>query len=89
VAPRRRLLALGPSGPKRCPHLHPGQAPDLPRSLSDLIETDDGYELAYICLDPVGHGHIDPAAKQTSGGSSRIGSYGAMVGQRRTHDGSP
>ena len=22
-----------PSGPERCPHLHPGQAPDLPRSL--------------------------------------------------------
>jgi ParB family transcriptional regulator, chromosome partitioning protein len=22
-------------------------------------ESDDGYELAYLCLDPVGHGHID------------------------------
>jgi hypothetical protein len=67
----------------------PAKHRTCPGHCADLIETDDGYELAYICLDPVGHGHIDPAAKQTSGGSSRIGSYGAMVGQRRNHDGSP
>jgi ParB family chromosome partitioning protein len=31
-----------------------------------VVETDDGYELAYICLDPVGHGHIDQATARTA-----------------------
>jgi hypothetical protein len=50
VAPRWRLLALGPSGPERCPQFHPGQAPNLPGHCSAVVETDDGYELAYTWL---------------------------------------
>jgi ParB family chromosome partitioning protein len=29
-------------------------------------ESDDGYEAAYLCLDPVGHGHIDQATGRST-----------------------
>jgi len=36
-------------------------------------ESDDGYEVAYLCLDPVGRGHIDQRKGQNGITSSAIG----------------
>jgi ParB family chromosome partitioning protein len=35
-------------------------------------ESDDGYEMAYLCLDPVGHGHIDQPKGHSRTTSSAI-----------------
>ena len=37
-----------------------------PSHCAAVVETDDGYEAAYLCLDPVGHGHIDRDTARTA-----------------------
>jgi ParB family chromosome partitioning protein len=44
----------------------PAKHRTCPGHSAAVVETDDGYELAYICLDPVGHGHIDQATARTA-----------------------
>jgi ParB family transcriptional regulator, chromosome partitioning protein len=44
----------------------PAKHRTCPGHCAAVVETDDGYELAYICLDPMGQGHIDPATPRTA-----------------------
>jgi ParB family chromosome partitioning protein len=44
----------------------PAKHRTCPGHCAAVVETDDGYELAYICLDPVGHDHIDQAIARTA-----------------------
>jgi ParB family transcriptional regulator, chromosome partitioning protein len=44
----------------------PAKHRTCPGHCAAVVETDDGYELAYICLDPVGQGHIDQATPRTA-----------------------
>ena len=75
--------------PERCRVLHPGQAPDLPRSRRSGQEADEGYEVAYLCLDPVGHGHVD---QRQGGARHRVVDYRARMStghDRRAEDRAP
>jgi ParB family chromosome partitioning protein len=44
----------------------PAKHRSCPGHSAAVVETDDGYELAYICLDPLGHGHIDQSTARNS-----------------------
>ena len=44
----------------------PAKHRTCPGHCAAVVETDDGYELAYLCLDPVGQGHIDQATARTA-----------------------
>jgi ParB family transcriptional regulator, chromosome partitioning protein len=44
----------------------PAKHRTCPGHCAAVVETDDGYELAYICLDPVGQSHIDQATACTA-----------------------
>ena len=61
MAPRGRRLARELSGPERSRTFTPAKHRTCPGHAAAVVEADDGYEVAYLCLDPVGHGHIDQA----------------------------
>ena len=37
----------------------PAKHRSCPGHAAAVVETDDGYEVAYVCIDPVGQGHLD------------------------------
>jgi len=47
-------------------------------------EADDGYEVAYLCLDPVGHGHIDQPKSHNGMTSSATGAAPSMTDEQKT-----
>jgi ParB family chromosome partitioning protein len=58
-------------GPEGSRTLTPAQHRKCPGHAAAVREADNGYEVAYVCLDPVGQGHIDqrsgrPAATEAS-----------------------
>ena len=63
VAPRRCGLADELLGPEGATPLTPAKHRSCPGHAGAVREADDGYEVAYLCLDPVGHGHV----RQTKG----------------------
>jgi ParB family chromosome partitioning protein len=44
--------------PKGAKALTPAKHRACPGHSAAVVETDDGYEMAYLCLDPVAHGHV-------------------------------
>jgi ParB family chromosome partitioning protein len=58
-------------GPEGSRTLTPAQHRKCPGHAAAARDADDGYEVAYLCLDPVGQGHIDqrrgsPSATEAS-----------------------
>jgi ParB family transcriptional regulator, chromosome partitioning protein len=50
------------SAPNGARSFTPAKHRACPGHAGVVRESDDGYEVAYLCLDPVGHGHVDQAA---------------------------
>jgi ParB family transcriptional regulator, chromosome partitioning protein len=53
--------------------LTPAKHRACPGHAGAVRESDDGYEVAYLCLDPVGHGHIDQPKSHNGITSSATG----------------
>ena len=68
----------------------PAKHRTCPGHRAAVVETDDGYELAYICLDPVGQGHIRPSAtaRKAATTSDRL-RWGSLGHDRRGEDRAP